>query len=194
MAEPSWMKGPPRRILLATDLSARCDRALDRAAALANGWQAELIALHALEEADELYTSSQGHRLASWRRPPDAARIAEEQLRNDMTAVPASVSVIVKEGKPVDVILRAAKTRGCDLIVTPGLSVDSHGTRLGQGGGCYDRALRHRDAGTVVVTLLHEGEQSDADLPREPHDAVVDGYVTTNGRVVRTASPQPFGT
>ena len=83
---------------------------------------------------------------------------------------------------------------GCDLIVTPGLSVDSHGTRLGQGGGCYDRALRHRDVGTPVVTLLHEGEQSDADLPREPHDAVVDGYVTTSGRVVRTAPPQPFGT
>ena len=62
--------------------------------------------------------------------------------------------------------------RGCDLIVTPGLSVDSHCTRLGQGGGCYDRALRHRDHGTPVVTLLHEGEQSDADLPREPHDAV----------------------
>lgn len=84
--------------------------------------------------------------------------------------------------------------RGCDLIVTPGLSVDSHGTRIGQGGGCYDRALQHRDVGTPVVTLLHEGEQSDADLPREPHDAVVDGYVTTSGRVVRTAPPQPFGT
>ncbi|HKX68211.1 MAG TPA: 5-formyltetrahydrofolate cyclo-ligase [Intrasporangium sp.] len=84
--------------------------------------------------------------------------------------------------------------RGCDLIVTPGLSVDSHGTRIGQGGGCYDRALRHRDAWTLVVTLLHEGEQSDAELPRETHDAIVDGYVTTSGRVVRTAPPQPFGT
>ena len=84
--------------------------------------------------------------------------------------------------------------RGCDLIVTPGLSVDSHGTRIGQGGGCYDRALRHRDVGTPVVTLLHEGEQSDTDLPRETHDAIVDGYVTTSGRVVRTAPPQPFGT
>lgn len=81
----------------------------------------------------------------------------------------------------------------CDLIVTPGLSVDPHGTRLGQGGGCYDRALRHRDAGTPVITLLYEGEQSDADLPREPHDALVDGYVTTSGRVVRTAPSQPFG-
>ncbi|MDV3221882.1 5-formyltetrahydrofolate cyclo-ligase [Intrasporangium sp.] len=82
---------------------------------------------------------------------------------------------------------------GCDLIVTPGLSVDRHGTRLGQGAGCYDRALRHRDAGTPVITLLHEGEPSDTDLPREPHDALVDGYVTTSGQVVRTAPPQSVG-
>lgn len=74
---------------------------------------------------------------------------------------------------------------GCDLVVTPGLSVDAHGTRLGQGGGCYDRALRHRDTGTPVVTLLHEGEQSTEDLPADPHDVPVDGYVTTTGRVVR---------
>lgn len=76
----------------------------------------------------------------------------------------------------------------CDLVVTPGLSVDRHGARLGQGGGCYDRALRHRDPAAPVITLLHEGEQSEADLPRESHDALVDGYVTTSGRVVRTAA------
>jgi 5-formyltetrahydrofolate cyclo-ligase len=73
----------------------------------------------------------------------------------------------------------------CDLVVTPGLSVDGRGTRLGQGGGCYDRALVHRDPAAPVVTLLHEGEQSDRDLPADPHDVPVDGYVTTSGRVVR---------
>ena len=73
----------------------------------------------------------------------------------------------------------------CDLVVTPGLSVDRHGTRLGQGGGCYDRALVHRDPSAPVVTLLHEGEQSESDLPVDEHDLPVDGYVTTSGRVVR---------
>nr|WP_223128731.1 5-formyltetrahydrofolate cyclo-ligase [Terrabacter sp. MAHUQ-38] len=73
----------------------------------------------------------------------------------------------------------------CDLVVTPGLSVDQHGTRLGQGGGCYDRALVHRDPAAPVVTLLHEGEQSESDLPADEHDLPVDGYVTTSGRVVR---------
>lgn len=73
----------------------------------------------------------------------------------------------------------------CDLVVTPGLAVDRLGTRLGQGGGCYDRALAHRDPAAPVVTLLHEGEFSETDLPHEGHDQRVDGYVTTTGRVVR---------
>ena len=74
---------------------------------------------------------------------------------------------------------------GCDLVVAPGLSVDPHGTRLGQGGGCYDRALVHRDPGAPVIALLHEGEQSVTDLPRDEHDRPVDGVVTTTGRLVR---------
>jgi 5-formyltetrahydrofolate cyclo-ligase len=73
----------------------------------------------------------------------------------------------------------------CDLVVTPGLSVDRHGTRLGQGGGCYDRALRHRDPAAPVITLLHEGEASEDDLPADEHDLPVDAYVTTTGRLVR---------
>jgi 5-formyltetrahydrofolate cyclo-ligase len=73
----------------------------------------------------------------------------------------------------------------CDLVVTPGLSVDRRGTRLGQGGGCYDRALRHRDPAAPVVTLLHEGEACDVDLPVDEHDLPVDAYVTTTGRLVR---------
>lgn len=72
----------------------------------------------------------------------------------------------------------------CGLIVTPGLSVDGRGARLGHGGGCYDRALRHRSPGTPVVTLLHEDEVSQELLPLEAHDQLVDGYVTTTGRLV----------
>ncbi|EWT07154.1 5-formyltetrahydrofolate cyclo-ligase [Intrasporangium chromatireducens Q5-1] len=72
----------------------------------------------------------------------------------------------------------------CGLIVVPGLVVDTRGARLGQGGGCYDRALRHRRPGTPVVALLHEGEESEELLPLEAHDQLVDGYVTTSGRLV----------
>lgn len=70
------------------------------------------------------------------------------------------------------------------LVITPGLTVDRHGSRLGQGGGCYDRALRHRDPSALVLTLLHEGEASEVDLPRDEHDRPVDGWVSTTGNVV----------
>ncbi|OFE15016.1 5-formyltetrahydrofolate cyclo-ligase [Humibacillus sp. DSM 29435] len=70
------------------------------------------------------------------------------------------------------------------LVITPGLTVDRRGTRLGQGGGCYDRALGHRDPSTPVLTLLHEGEASEVDLPRDEHDRPVDGWVSTTGTVV----------
>lgn len=38
-------------LLLATDLSSRCDRASDRAAQLAQAWSAKLLVLHAIDPA-----------------------------------------------------------------------------------------------------------------------------------------------
>ena len=77
----------------------------------------------------------------------------------------------------------------CDLVITPGLTVDPRGVRLGQGGGCYDRALAHGDRAVPVVTLLYEGEASEGPLPADEHDRLVDAYLTTTGRYVpvRTA-------
>ena len=71
-----------------------------------------------------------------------------------------------------------------DVVLAPGLAVDHHGTRMGQGGGCYDRALPRRRAGTAVVVVLHPGELVDpaeASLPRRPYDQPVDAVVTAEG-------------
>jgi 5-formyltetrahydrofolate cyclo-ligase len=71
-----------------------------------------------------------------------------------------------------------------DVVLAPGLGVDTSGTRMGQGGGCYDRALPRRRPGTPVVVLLHPGELLDPDaepLPRRPHDQRVDAVVTAEG-------------
>jgi hypothetical protein len=54
----------PKKILLATDLSCRCDRAMDRAVALATEWQAQLVVLHVLQEPAPVTD------LPSWRRRP----------------------------------------------------------------------------------------------------------------------------
>jgi nucleotide-binding universal stress UspA family protein len=115
MSTPSWMKGPPEAILLATDLSARCDRAMDRAASLSLQWQARLVVLHVLEgEADQLPHSS----LPSWRRPPDPINIVRQQLIADVGVVNEKATVLMEQGLPPDVILRTAAAAGCDLIVT----------------------------------------------------------------------------
>lgn len=71
-----------------------------------------------------------------------------------------------------------------DLVLSPGLAVDTTGTRLGQGGGCYDKALPRRRAGVAVVTLLHPGElvgDGEEPLPREPFDQPVDAVLTADG-------------
>ncbi|PLS26159.1 5-formyltetrahydrofolate cyclo-ligase [Bifidobacterium parmae] len=70
------------------------------------------------------------------------------------------------------------------LVVVPTLAVDRSGTRLGRGGGWYDRALEHRAPDAPVVAVCWPWELLDADaepLPREPHDLPVDGALTPDG-------------
>ena len=70
------------------------------------------------------------------------------------------------------------------LVLAPGLAADTGGTRLGRGGGSYDRALLRRGAGSRVVVILHPGEVRDvreAPLPRDEHDLPVDGVLTVDG-------------
>ncbi len=71
--------------------------------------------------------------------------------------------------------------RSADLAVIPALAVDEAGTRLGQGGGCYDRVLPMLPAGTPVLTLLHPGEAGADPLPRHEHDVPVRTVVTAEG-------------
>ena len=70
-----------------------------------------------------------------------------------------------------------------DLALVPGLAVDRHGTRMGQGGGCYDRVLPRLRAGTPFAVLLHPGELTTDPLPREPHDQPVRLVLTADGPV-----------
>ncbi|WP_392544491.1 5-formyltetrahydrofolate cyclo-ligase [Oryzobacter telluris] len=79
-----------------------------------------------------------------------------------------------------------------DLVLAPGLAVDGTGTRMGQGGGCYDRALPRRRPGTPVVVVLHPGElvgDAEEPLPRAPHDQPVDAVVTADGLTDLGVSP-----
>ena len=68
------------------------------------------------------------------------------------------------------------------VAFVPGLAVDASGTRLGQGGGCYDKALPRIRSGAPVVCVLHpEEDRTEPPLPREEHDIVIDAVLTAQG-------------
>ena len=64
------------------------------------------------------------------------------------------------------------------VILTPGLAVDHSGTRLGQGGGCYDRALARRHPDAVTVAIVNDEEYAAWPLPRDTHDVRVNAVIT----------------
>ncbi len=67
-----------------------------------------------------------------------------------------------------------------DVVLAPGLAVSPAGDRLGQGGGCYDRALARVRPGTPVAVVLHEDEVGLA-VPTAAHDVRVGFVVTQRG-------------
>lgn len=81
--------------------------------------------------------------------------------------------------QPVGEARGAESLKEADLIVIPALAASADGTRLGQGGGWYDRALMHRSPGVPVVAAIFDDEVVEAGLiPAEPHDVPVDAIVT----------------
>jgi nucleotide-binding universal stress UspA family protein len=104
----------PTKILLATDLSSRCDRALDRAAQLAEQWQAELVALNILESTqapDMALTWAYGNEDTN-------VQIAERQLLKDLAGLKVKLSARIAHGDVTSAIETVASEEHCDLVVT----------------------------------------------------------------------------
>lgn len=159
MNAPSRISGPARKILLATDLSARCDRALSRAAMLAKQWRSELIVLHVVEDVDLSIPDAAG--LPSWRRPADPLDIARKHLLADVDALPVRPTVRIAEGNPVEAILCSADAENCDLIAI-GVGRDES---LGHFilGRTADRLFRRSQVPLLIVK----------DRPHRPYENIV---------------------
>ncbi|NKE44230.1 universal stress protein [Roseomonas frigidaquae] len=133
----------PRTILLATDLSSRCDRAQDRAILLAKGWAARLCILHVMpveEPAD----------LPSWRRDRSgAAARAEQQIRADLEGCGTECDVMLARGEAAETILAQAEAMDAGLLVT-GVARDD---MLGRAtlGAIVDRLVSHAPMPVLVV-------------------------------------------
>jgi 5-formyltetrahydrofolate cyclo-ligase len=67
-----------------------------------------------------------------------------------------------------------------DVIIMPLLGFDANGTRLGYGGGYYDRTLDHLTKKPRLVGLAFAAQEFET-IPREPHDVPLDVVVTEHG-------------
>lgn len=94
------------RLLVASDLSARSDRALARAAQLASAHQAKLTALHVVDDDLPAHVAAQ------------MRSTAEDSMRAALSAAGApEAEVIVADGTPVATLLEAAERVSADLVV-----------------------------------------------------------------------------
>ncbi len=159
MSEQSWMKGPPQSILLATDLSARSDRSLDRAKLLAKQWQSRLTLLHVIEDARLLSSSTDA--APSWRRPPDPVKVVKKHIVEDLSEEGDSVKVLVQEGAVVETIMRVTDRESSGLIVI-GVARNEIFGELSLG-RTVDRLLRRSQVPLLVVK----------NRPRRPYRKIV---------------------
>src|SRR5665213_2132583 len=67
-----------------------------------------------------------------------------------------------------------------DVVIVPLLAFDATGTRLGYGGGYYDRPLARMKKRPRLVGFAFAGQELPA-IPREPHDLPLDAVVTEIG-------------
>jgi 5-formyltetrahydrofolate cyclo-ligase len=82
--------------------------------------------------------------------------------------------------QPVGPRLAPDALGSADVVVLPALAVCRDGTRLGRGGGYYDRALRHVREDAVLVAVVFDDELL-GELPAEPHDRRVTAVITPSG-------------
>lgn len=77
-----------------------------------------------------------------------------------------------------------------DAVIVPGVAFDVQGTRLGYGGGYYDRLLPMMRRECVRIGVAFD-EQVLEHIPTEDHDECVD-LVVTPARIIRPDTPRRF--
>lgn len=140
----------PGTILLATDLSARCDRALDRAVQLARQWQARLVAVTVVDPGTLSETRVRAAPQPSW-GGDDNGPVARtlRQLRRDAAATDVDIVVRVEEGRVNETLARVAAEEGAGLIVTGIARSESLGRTVL--GSTVDWLARHATVPVLVV-------------------------------------------
>jgi 5-formyltetrahydrofolate cyclo-ligase len=74
--------------------------------------------------------------------------------------------------QPVEPVRGPGTVARADVVLVPALAVATGGTRLGRGGGSYDRALARVGGQVPTIGLVYDEELLPG-VPSEPHDRVV---------------------
>lgn len=141
--------GRPRSILLATDLGARSDRALDRAVQLAKGWQSPLVVATVIEAGAGRIDLMALRDPPDWYRGEDPEQVAERQLLEAMSAQGVDARFRVERGPPGDRLLEVAEAEGCELVVAGVARHESLGRAVL--GSTVDRLARRSPVPVLVV-------------------------------------------
>lgn len=106
---PAFPGSTVHSILLASDLSCRSDRALDRALLLARQWQCALVIVTVIDSAETRHLAPHERALHQ--------RTAERRVLSDAGAADVPITVHVAFGDRVASVLEVAAQEGCGLIV-----------------------------------------------------------------------------
>ena len=107
---------PPQRLLLATDMSSRSDRAFDRAVLLACAWGAELHIVHALKTIPSVSRAGFDETaFVEEFQDPKTAVLRELGKWTAHTGLPAHVHI--EDAPPAQAILAVANREKCDLLI-----------------------------------------------------------------------------
>ncbi|MCH4209037.1 5-formyltetrahydrofolate cyclo-ligase [Bifidobacterium sp.] len=91
--------------------------------------------------------------------------------------MPRTASGGLRPREPHGATLGPRALHDAELIIVPALAVDEQGSRLGRGGGWYDRALAERNTRARILAVCWPWEVVHGPLPRQDHDVPVDAVL-----------------
>lgn len=130
----------PQRVFVASDMSARCDRALARAALLARSWESDLTVGHVVHTEEVARRDGASGSVPSWRRPESWTATLERKLAEELAAEGITAKAKIFQSSEPDPVLRAAAYEDANLVVL-GIAKDAPMDRI-QLGSTVDSLVR----------------------------------------------------
>ncbi len=146
----------PRKILVASDLSARSDRALTRAAQLAAAWQCEVTVAHVVHPIDAARHDRADRTGRAWLKTDDFAAVQGRKLQDDLVETMPLASSRILLGPMPDTLLQLVDDEAIDLVIL-GIAKDAAMERI-KLGSTVDAMLRQSKV--PVMNVRNRGRRA----------------------------------